>query len=89
MAGQDLDDGRLTGVVVAEPDPVSCGRHKAVVWIRQMQEAFCRGYEDPIPVQADYAAGDGRFLAIRSGMGTEKVRGFVCEAVLHRPLHLF
>lgn len=83
MAGQDLDDCRLTGVVVAEPDPVPCGRHKAVVWIRQMQEAFCRGYKDPVPIQADYAAGDGRFLAVRSDMGSEKVRGFLGEPELH------
>lgn len=52
--------------------------------IGQMQETLGRCDEHPVPVQAHYAAGCGRFLVPGGGaVGAEKLRGFVGEAVLH------
>ncbi|MBP2265071.1 hypothetical protein J3A64_000535 [Pseudarthrobacter sp. PvP004] len=53
-----------------------------MAWVGQMEQIVGGCHEQPIPVQADYAAGDGSFLAFRRGMGTEKIRSFIGEAEL-------
>jgi len=76
MPWKNLDDGWLTGAVMPQPHPVPGGGNQAMPGIGQMKQATVRGYEQAVPVEADYPSGSVvARVAGRSGVGAEEFSG--------------